>query len=176
MWFHKRAIGPLLAVARVSTRAGFLCQRHLVAGNRGYVFFPPTNIDVGHRSLPDLQVSVSVHGWGPGRCTNLFRFQGQESGKSSAPLPLPGLIVIRDSVLRSASPALFVARGAQTWELRIVSTTISRRGVLGGSSGWARRARIVGERRSMWKCCEQQLIPGFYLSATSIRMKKKVSG
>ena len=91
-----------------------------------------------------MQVSIPTPKCDSGEWVNLFRVQSQESGESSVLLPLPSLIVIYDA-LRNASPALVVVRGARTWELRIASTTAPRRGALGRSSEWARRARIVGE-------------------------------
>jgi len=122
-----------------------------------------------------VQVSVSAPKYDSGGCTDLFRSQGQESGKNSAPLPPPSLVTIYDAMLRSASPVLFVAQGARTWELRIVSTIPPRGGVSGRLSGWARRVRIVGERESKRKSCERRLTLKSP-PATSIRIKKKVSG
>ena len=92
-----------------------------------------------------MQVSTSATKYSSGGCTDLFRFQSEESGESSALLPLSGLIAVYGAVLRNASPALVVARGARTWELRTVSSTASRRGVSGRLLGWAKRVHIVGE-------------------------------
>jgi len=98
-----------------------------------------------------MQVNISTSKCDSGDCANLFHVQSQESGESSVLPRLSGLIAIYDPALRNASPALVVARGVRTWELKIASTTTPRRGVLGTSSEWVRRARIVGERESIRK-------------------------
>jgi len=53
------------------------------------VSFPPTSTDASQASLRGMQVSTSAPKFGSGESTNPARFQGQESGESSAPLP-PG--------------------------------------------------------------------------------------
>ena len=51
------------------------------------VFSPPdpTTIDVGQKSLLGMQVNVPTQKSDPSGITHSFRFQSQESGKSSAP-------------------------------------------------------------------------------------------
>lgn len=68
------------------------------------VFSPPdsTTINVGQKSLLGMQVNVPAQKSDLGGITHSFRFQSQESGKSSAPLS-----VIRSN--RGLRPAVLVA-------------------------------------------------------------------
>ena len=50
----------------------------------------------------------------------------------------------RRAVFRSASPVPTAVKDARPWVFKIVSSTLSRRGVLGIHSGWARRVTFVG--------------------------------
>ena len=51
-----------------------------------------------------MQASTSAQNLDSDGCTNLFRFQNQESCESLAPLPLSSLTATYGAVLRNASP------------------------------------------------------------------------